>query len=123
YQDESGELEQRTPGLFGRIHHGFQNGFNRMREGYRRLLAASLAHRKVVVAGFFILGVACASLFPFIGSDFFPPVDAGQIRLHVRAPAGTRIEETEVYFSHVEDVIRRTIPANELADILDNIGL
>ena len=70
-----------------------------MREGYRRLLAASLAHRRVVYGGFCILGVACASLAPFIGSDFFPPVDAGQIRLHVRAPAGTRIEEKETYFS------------------------
>jgi multidrug efflux pump subunit AcrB len=123
YQDESGEMEHGMPGLFGSIHHGFQNGFNRMREGYRRLLAASLAHRKVVIGGFFILGVACASLAPFIGSDFFPPVDAGQIRLHVRAPAGTRIEETEAYFSQVEDTIRRVIPAHDLADILDNIGL
>jgi multidrug efflux pump subunit AcrB len=123
YQDESGELEQRLPGLIGRLHHGFQSGFNRMREGYRRLLAASLAHRKVVLGAFFILGIACASLAPFIGSDFFPPVDAGQIRLHVRAPAGTRIEETEAYFSQVEDTIRRVIPAHDLADILDNIGL
>src|SRR5689334_15991387 len=123
YQDESGEMEHAMPGLLGSIHHAFQSGFNRMREGYRRLLATSLAHRGVVIAGFSILGLACASLIPFIGSDFFPAVDAGQIRLHVRAPAGTRIEETEQYFSHVEDVIRRTIPANELADILDNIGL
>ena len=94
-----------------------------MREGYRRLLASALAHRKVVIAGFFVLRPACAALAPFIGSDFFPPVDAGQIRLHVRAPAGTRIEETEAYFSQVEDTIRHVIPAHELTDILDNIGL
>jgi multidrug efflux pump subunit AcrB len=123
YQDESGEMEQSQPNLFGRIHHGFQNGFNRMREGYRRLLGAALAHRKVVIACFFVLGLACSAVAPFIGSDFFPPVDAGQIRLHVRAPAGTRIEETEVWFSHVEDTIRQVIPAHDLADILDNIGL
>src|SRR5262249_6740077 len=84
---------------------------------------ASLAHRKVVIACFFVFGLACAALAPFIGSDFFPPVDAGQIRLHVRAPAGTRIEETEAWFAQVEDTIRRVIPAHDLADILDNIGL
>jgi multidrug efflux pump subunit AcrB len=123
YQDESGEMVERRPNVFGNIHQGFQRGFNRMREGYRRLLAASLAHRMVVMACFFVLGLACAALAPFIGSDFFPPVDAGQIRLHVRAPAGTRIEETEAWFSQVEDTIRRVIPAHDLADILDNIGL
>ncbi len=123
YQSESGEIEQRMPGIFGSIHHGFQNGFNRMREGYRRLLASSLAHRKVVFGSFFVLGILCAALAPFIGWDFFPAVDAGQIRLHVRAPAGTRIEETEVWFSQVEDAIRRVIPPHELTDILDNIGL
>jgi multidrug efflux pump subunit AcrB len=123
YQSESGEIEESRPGLFGRIHHGFQSAFERMREGYRNLLAASLAHRKVVAIAFGLLGIACGSLAPFIGTDFFPTVDAGQIRLHVRAPAGTRIEETEAYFAKVEDTIRRVIPAQELNDILDNIGL
>src|SRR5579863_3174541 len=66
---------------------------------------------------------ACLGLTPFLGQDFFPQVDAGQIRLHVRAPAGTRIEETERYFAQVETELRRVIPAAELTDILDNIGL
>ena len=71
------------------------------------------------------LGFALASLclYPFVGRDFFPTVDAGQLRLHVRAPAGTRIEETEVYFQQVEDYIRQVIPANELNVIVDNIGV
>jgi multidrug efflux pump subunit AcrB len=123
YQNESGEIEENIPGVFWRIHHGFQRGFERMREGYRRLLAASLAHRKVVTVCFGVLGVACASVAPFLGTDFFPAVDAGQIRVHVRAPAGTRIEETEAWFARVEDTIRRVIPPHELTDVLDNIGL
>src|SRR5450755_3079029 len=74
-------------------------------------------------ACFGLIVAACAALIPFIGPDFFPQVDAGQIRLHVRAPAGTRIEETESYFKQVEDTIRHTVPPAELSDILDNIGL
>ena len=78
-----------------------------MRNAYRRLLGSALAHRKLVAACFGLIVVACAALTPFIGTDFFPQVDAGQIRLHVRAPAGTRIEETEAYFTQVEDTIRQ----------------
>ena len=62
-------------------------------------------------------------LFPFVGRDFFPTVDAGQIRFHVRCPPGTRIEQTEVYFQQVEDYMRTVIPAGELLVINDNIGL
>jgi multidrug efflux pump subunit AcrB len=123
YQDESGELEEAGHGPFARIHHGFQTRFGRMRNAYRRLLGSALAHRKLVALCFGLICAACAALIPFIGTDFFPQVDAGQIRLHVRAPAGTRIEETEAYFRRVEDTIRQVVPANELSDILDNIGL
>jgi multidrug efflux pump subunit AcrB len=123
YQSESGEMEHAGHGWFARIHHGFQTRFERMRNAYRRLLGSALAHRKLVVACFGLIVAACAALLPFIGTDFFPQVDAGQIRLHVRAPAGTRIEETEAYFKQVEDTIRQTVPPAELSDILDNIGL
>jgi multidrug efflux pump subunit AcrB len=123
YRGESGELEETGHGLFARVHHGFQERFERMRDGYHRLLASSLAHRKLVAACFGIICAACAVLIPFIGTDFFPQVDAGQIRLHVRAPGGTRIEETEAYFRQVEDTIRQVIPPAELSDILDDIGL
>jgi multidrug efflux pump subunit AcrB len=107
----------------GGMFQGFQRWFERMREGYRRLLASALAHRKIVAAGFVLICGSCLALAPILGEDFFPQVDAGQIRLHVRAPAGTRIEETEQYFAKVENTIRRVIPASELTDILDNIGL
>src|SRR5207253_699704 len=72
-----------------------------------------------------LLGFALLSLllYPFVGRDFFPSVDAGQLRLHVRCPTGTRIEESEIYFQRVEDYIREVIPANELNVINDNIGL
>jgi multidrug efflux pump subunit AcrB len=123
YQDESGEMQDTGHGFFAAIHHGFQTRFERMRNAYRRLLGSSLAHRKLVAACFGLIVVACAALVPFIGTDFFPQVDAGQIRLHVRAPAGTRIEETEAYFKQVEETIRQTVPPAELSDILDNIGL
>ncbi|HVN06527.1 MAG TPA: efflux RND transporter permease subunit [Bryobacteraceae bacterium] len=123
YQNESGEMEEAGHGLFAHIHHGFQTNFERMRDGYRRLLGSALAHRKLVVVCFGLIVAGCIALVPFIGTDFFPQVDAGQIRLHVRAPAGTRIEETEAYFKQVEDVIRQIVPPAELSDILDNIGL
>ncbi len=101
----------------------FERWFERFREGYRNVLAAALAHRPLVALSFFLICAACLSLGPFLGQDFFPQVDAGQIRLHVRAPAGTRIEETEQYFARVESALRRVIPADELTDIVDNIGL
>ncbi|HTQ53124.1 MAG TPA: efflux RND transporter permease subunit [Bryobacteraceae bacterium] len=123
YRDESGEMEHVGHGPMAVIHHGFQVRFERTREAYRRLLAASLAHRKLVAVCFGLIVAACIALIPFIGTDFFPQVDAGQIRLHVRAPAGTRVEETEAYFRQVEDAIRQIVPPAELADMLDDIGL
>ncbi len=123
YRNESGEMEDTGHGWFAGIHHGFQTRFERMRNAYRRLLGSALAHRKLVAVCFGLIVAACVALLPFIGTDFFPQVDAGQIRLHVRAPAGTRIEETEAYFKQVEDTIRQTVPPAELSDILDNIGL
>jgi len=123
YRDESGEMQEAGHGLFAQVHHGFQTQFERMRNAYRRLLGSALAHRKLVAVCFGLIVAACAALIPFIGEDFFPQVDAGQIRLHVRAPAGTRVEETEAYFRQVEDAIRQIIPPAEISDVLDNIGL
>ncbi|HEV2444600.1 MAG TPA: efflux RND transporter permease subunit, partial [Candidatus Sulfopaludibacter sp.] len=120
---EEGAIEDGRPGIFAAIHHGFQMRFEAMRRGYRRLLEASLANRGLVCAAFFVLCGAGLALVPWLGEDFFPQVDAGQIRVHVRAPAGTRIEETEHYFAAVEDTIRRTIPPGALTDLLDDIGL
>ena len=123
YRVPEGEDEGHEGGFFWAIHHGFHVQFERMREGYTRLLEAALAHRGLVVACFAVLFVACGALIPFTGTDFFPYVDAGQIRLHVRAAGGTRLEETEQKFAAVESSIRRIIPEHELSQILDNIGL
>jgi multidrug efflux pump subunit AcrB len=106
-----------------RFHDAFNRGFEHLRLTYHGLLDWALGHQLVTVA--VLLGFALGSLllYPRIGRDFFPSVDAGQFRLHVRAPAGTRIEETERLFGAVEDAIRAVIPDSERAMILDNIGL
>src|SRR5262249_28004862 len=105
-----GEHTAAGGGPIWRFHHAFNRGFERLRSTYQGLLDWSLSHRLVSVAS--LLGFALGSLllFPRLGQDFFPSVDAGQIRLHVRAPAGTRIEETERIFGQVEDVIREIVP-------------
>jgi multidrug efflux pump subunit AcrB len=101
----------------------FERGFDRFREGYRRLLGAVLAHRAVFVAVFLVLSIGTGLLIPQLGQDFFPSVDAGHFRLHVRAYSGTRIEETTRLVDRIETVIRQEIPARELAGMLDNIGI
>ncbi len=106
-------------GVFGL----FERSFARFREGYRSLLEAALAHRAVTVCVFALFSLISVCLMPFLGQDFFPSVDAGEFRLHVRAAPGTRLEETERIFGQVDALIRRTIPKNELHMVLDNIGL
>ncbi|QEH36194.1 Cobalt-zinc-cadmium resistance protein CzcA [Aquisphaera giovannonii] len=112
-----------SSGFFGRLHAGFERRFELFRQGYRGLLAFAMSHRLAVAGGMLAFAFGSFALAPFIGRDFFPTVDAGQIRLHVRAPAGTRIEETERIFGQVEDVIREVIPAHEREMILDNMGI
>jgi len=106
-----------------RFQQGFEHSFDRFRQRYRDLLQLVLAHRLAFGAVFLAFCVASWLLVPFLGQDFFPSVDAGIFRLHVRAHTGTRIEETAVLIDHVEDAIRREIPARELQGIIDNIGL
>ena len=110
-------------GALGRFHEAFNRGFERARGRYVEALGWTLGHRRAVFAVFGVTVASAAILLPFVGRDFFPKVDAGQIRLHVTAPAGTRIEETERYFTDVEDAIRRIVPEPERAVILDNIGV
>jgi multidrug efflux pump subunit AcrB len=110
-------------GLFARISAAFERGFERLRDGYSAFLAILLRHRFIVpVAAVLMLSLGAVTLL-FVGRDFFPVIDAGQIQLHVRAPAGTRIESTERIFQAVEDKIREVIPEKERALIVDNIGL
>jgi multidrug efflux pump subunit AcrB len=109
--------------IFWRIHVRFNRHFERFRARYARGLNWCLNHRKFTAIISLVFVLVSAALLPFLGRDFFPHVDAGQFRLHVRAPAGLRIEETERIFTQVENVIREVIPADELVTILDNIGL
>lgn len=108
---------------FALFHHGFERGFERFRNGYVKLLNWGLFHRLTIFLVFGAVGVVSLMVLPFVGRDFFPLVDAGQIRMHVTVPAGTRLEETEMIFGKVENVIREIIPAEERRQILDNIGL
>src|SRR5206468_5194959 len=101
----------------------FEKGFDRFRETYANLLGRILEHRAAFVVGFLSFCVASWLLVPFLGQNFFPAVDAGTFRLHVRAPTGTRIEQTAKLVDEVEAAIRRDVPANELEGMLDNIGL
>ena len=110
-------------GLFGRLHRAFQRRFESFREGYSKALGRALTHRRAVLVLFGVFVVGSGLLATQLGQDFFPQVDAGQLRLHVRAPTGTRLETTEEMFARVEDRIRQIIPAEKLDTILDNIGL
>ncbi len=109
--------------IFWRIHVRFNRHFERFKAAYTRALDWALGHRASVAIGSFAFAALTLCLVPFLGQDFFPSVDAGQFRLHVSAPPGTRIEETEQIFARVEAVIRQVIPKKELGAILDNIGL
>src|SRR5208282_1614679 len=108
---------------FTAIHRGFERGFDSFRETYRHSLAWTLSRPMLTIAFFGILMAASVALFPLLGRDFFPQVDAGQMRLHVRAPPGTRIEQTQEYFTGVEAAIRRIVGNDQIDVILDNIGL
>jgi multidrug efflux pump subunit AcrB len=113
----------KRPGFFAQFHHSFEHRFEQWRVNYREMVTTMLARptRLMVVAGLVI--VSAAALTPWLGRDFFPQIDAGQIRLHLRAPVGTRLEETARIVAAVEERIREIIPPSDLATMIDNIGL
>jgi multidrug efflux pump subunit AcrB len=106
-----------------RSHEAFNVHFERFRKFYGGFLGFALHHRISVLAVFVVFVIGSCVLFPYVGQDFFPAVDAGQIRLHVRAPAGTRLEESELKFADVEAFIRRQIPPEQIDTVIDNIGI
>ncbi len=110
-------------GVFWRVHHLFNVLFESLRFRYVGLLDWSLRHRGRVLTGFMFVSVGSLGLAWLVGEDFFPNVDSGQMRLHARAPAGTRIEQTELRFSAIERGIREVIPADEIDSLIDNIGI
>ena len=110
-------------GVIWSLHRRMNALFEALRYRYMGLLDISLGHRAPVLIAFLVLSLGSLGLVWLVGRDFFPDVDAGTLRLHARMPPGTRIEETEIRFADVEQEIRRTLPANEIDTILDNIGI
>ncbi len=121
--DEANAAAAKAAGSIWRVHQAFDRLFEKFRAAYHGLLDRVLAHRALVGGAFAIFAFASLGLVLFVGNDFFPYVDSGQMRLHVRPPSGTRIEEAERIFAQVEDEVRRVVPPQELDTILDNIGL
>ncbi|MBX9691002.1 MAG: efflux RND transporter permease subunit, partial [Cyanobacteria bacterium] len=118
---ESAELH--NPGFFRRIHLFIDGAFEFLRERYKSGLEWSLHRPKFVVSLFLGFYTLSFCLLPLIGEDYFPSIDGGQLRLHVSASPGTRIEETERIFKKVESALKRLIPARDFASVIDNIGL
>jgi multidrug efflux pump subunit AcrB len=120
-RSEDGERPPKS--FFVRFQHGFEHYFERLRQGYLGLLELALRHRFWFAGGFLCVALASVCLAPFLGQDFFPAIDAGAIRIHMRAPTGTRIEETTRLTDQVEQKIRALVPPDRIASIVDNIGL
>jgi CzcA family heavy metal efflux pump len=118
---EAGSPTSRNPLI--RFQRGFEHRFEAIRSRYGAMLERLLVRPKPFVIGFLAVVAASFLLVPFLGQNFFPAVDAGSIALHVRAPVGSRIEETSARFDRIEQAIRRVIPADELVSMVDNIGL
>jgi CzcA family heavy metal efflux pump len=118
-EDHVGEKQ----GFFRRYQQGFERAFERFRDGYHRALEHILENSRIFVAGFLLFCVLSCTIVFVLGRDFFPSVDAGQIRLHMRARTGLRIEETARLTDQVNQAIRDTIPKKEIVTILDNVGL
>jgi multidrug efflux pump subunit AcrB len=108
---------------FVRFQLGFEAGFEHFRHFYLRLLTLCLDHSRAFLILFMLFAVASLGLTPFLGQDFFPSVDSGQFKIHVRARTGTRIEETAKLCDHIDATIREQIPAQEVVNIVDTVGL
>jgi CzcA family heavy metal efflux pump len=115
--------ESHGSGLWGRFLDGFERGFERLRTKYCAALTAFIARRALSLTCVALMIVASGLLLGVVGEDFFPAVDAGMMRLHVRAPSGTRIEDSEYIVDRIERSIRKIVPASDLETISDNIGL
>jgi multidrug efflux pump subunit AcrB len=123
HEEESAGESLRSANPLVRLQGHFELQFERLRNWYRGVLQVCLAHRVIFPLGFLALCVASFALYPWLGEDFFPSVDAGQIKLHVRAPTATRIEETAALCTDVERSIHELIPKDEIESVIDNIGL
>src|SRR5579863_5338883 len=123
HEEESAEKSLQSSNPLVRLQGHFELQFEKLRNFYRGILQTCLAHTILFPALFLAVCVGSFALYPWLGQDFFPAVDAGQIKLHVRAPTATRIEETAALCGDVEKSIHELIPANEIEGVIDNIGL
>ncbi len=119
HQKRSGKIAQ----WIHKVHEAFNRRFEKLRNAYILLLSHLLTHRGTFIAGFLGFCLLSCGLYLMLGRDLFPSVDTGQIKLHMRAPSGTRIENTALLTNEVDKVIREIIPEQEIASIIDNIGL
>ncbi len=118
-----GGSEKTNQNIFGLIHLFIDKHFNGMRDAYHAVLVQALNHRKATVSLFLTVYAISFCLLPFIGEDFFPPIDAGQLRLHLSVPPGTRVEETERIYRKVENAVCKLIDAGDMELLVDNIGM
>jgi multidrug efflux pump subunit AcrB len=124
HDDEEMKRKQRSRNPFTRFQLGFERGFEKFRVGYLRFLTLFVDHAGAFLVVFVVVTLASVLvLTPHLGEDFFPSVDSGQFKIHVRAHTGTRIEETSALCDHIDATIRREIPGEEIVNIVDNIGL
>ncbi len=114
---------KKNPNFLQRFQQGFEARFESVRERYESILSTVLEHRGAFVSIFLGAAVASMLIYPFLGRNFFPEVDGGQIKLHVRGPTGMRVEDTAVLVDHVEAAMREVIPASDIESMVDNIGL
>jgi CzcA family heavy metal efflux pump len=125
-KDQAMEAEnesKKQPHIFARMQLKFEHGFEGLRNRYHGLLEVCVRHNRLFAICFLAVCLLSFALLPLLGQDFFPAVDTGEFKLHLRAPTGTRIEETAALCDHVEDAIRKEIPQGEIRSVIDNIGL
>ena len=124
FDDDAEERKHSSRNPLVRFQLGFEHYFEKFRGGYHRILQLCISHAGVFLIFFIVFAVvSAAALFPFLGEDFFPSVDAGQFKFHVRAHTGTRIEDVADLCDKIDNTIREVIPQNEVVTIIDNIGL
>jgi CzcA family heavy metal efflux pump len=122
-EEERREKTKSSKNIFVRMQEKFETGFEAFRERYHGLLESAINHRQLFVIVFLAFCIFSFGLLPLVGRDFFPSVDSGEFKLHMRAATGTRIEQTADIADRVEKDIRQVVPASELTTIIDNIGL
>ncbi|MES1989018.1 MAG: efflux RND transporter permease subunit [Pseudomonadota bacterium] len=123
HTNEHGTVTVPTRNPLVHFQRGFEARFERFRAGYKGVLEMGVAHRRIFVFGFLAVVMLSFLLIPFLGRNFFPAVDGGQILMHARVPVGTRVEDTAARFAVIQSAIKKVIPAEEIATIVDNIGI